>query len=400
MKLKHRFLCFVSCLLATGLFLPPTSHCNSTNNQQLTHNQDSIGRGESFKRGLSALKENRLEAALVELSAAEHEEPNDPRVHNFRGIVLARLGQSTEAAAEYQEAIRLDPLMEDAYRNLGYLEWTEHNLGRAREALVRAVGLSPKDSFAHYYLGRVQLDGQVYAEAFRELELSGVPWPAEPGFLIEAAEGYLALGRQEEARKTLHQLASLPLLDAQSVRVASLLLAVHENDSAIGLLRDLSNRQAAAFAPWAQFDLALTYLLAGRYQEAADHAQHVITALRSAGSESRRSERRTSRRDTTRKRKLFFGISRSQEIRCRRVTLDWLKCCCAWVELKKLPLSSLPPSKSWGQYFSSAIFEACPSTAQAKGGRQSPHFRKHCDSTRAALKRTWNWERLSWQWGE
>jgi len=287
MKLKHRFLCFVSCLLATGLFLPPTSHCNSTNNQQLTHNQDSIGRGESFKRGLSALKENRLEAALVELSAAEHEEPNDPRVHNFRGIVLARLGQSTEAAAEYQEAIRLDPLMEDAYRNLGYLEWTEHNLGRAREALVRAVGLSPKDSFAHYYLGRVQLDGQVYAEAFRELELSDVPWPAEPGFLIEAAEGYLALGRQEEARKTLHQLASLPLLDAQSVRVASLLLAVHENDSAIGLLRDLSNRQAAAFAPWAQFDLALTYLLAGRYQEAADHAQHVITALRSAGSESR-----------------------------------------------------------------------------------------------------------------
>ena len=227
-----------------------------------------------------------MEAALLELTAAEREDPNDPRVHNFRGIVLARLGQSTEAAAEYQEAIRLDPLMEDAYRNLGYLEWSEHNLGRAREALVRAVGLSPKDSFAHYYLGRVQLDGRVYAEALRELELSGGPWPAEPGFLIEAAEGYLALGRPEEARKTLHQLASLPLLDAQSVRVASLLMAVHENDSAIGLLRNLSDRQAAAFSPWAQFDLALTYLLAGRYQEAADQAQHVINTLRSAGSES------------------------------------------------------------------------------------------------------------------
>jgi tetratricopeptide (TPR) repeat protein len=286
MKLKRRFLGFAFCLWAAGLLLPPTSHCKSANNQQRTRNQDSIGQGESFKRGLSALKENRLEAALEELTAAEREDPNDPRIRNFRGIVLARLGQNTEAASEYHEAIRLDPLIEDAYRNLGYLEWTEHNLERAREALVRALELSRKDSFAHYYLGRVQLDGQFYAEAFQELELSGVPWPVEPGFLIEVAAGYLALGRQEEARKTLHQLASLPLFDAQSVRVASLLLAVHENDSAIGLIRKLSDRQAAALAPWAQFDLALAYLFAGRYQEAADQAQNFLSTLHSTELES------------------------------------------------------------------------------------------------------------------
>ncbi len=222
-----------------------------------------------------------MEAALAELTAAEREDAKDPRIHNFRGIVLARLGQSTEAAAEYQEAIRLDPLIEDAYRNLGYLEWTEHHLERAREALLHAVRLTPKDSFAHYYLGRVQLEGQFYAAAFLELELSDVPWPAEPGFLIEAAAGYLALGRQEEARKTLHQLASLPLLDAQTVRAASLLLAVHENDTAIGLMRKLSGRQGAELAPWAQFDLSLAELLAGRYQEAANQVQHFISALHS-----------------------------------------------------------------------------------------------------------------------
>src|SRR6266513_5683434 len=267
MKLKHRFIGFVSCLWATGLFLPPTSHCESAIAQQGTPHDGSMAQGESFKKGLTALKENRLEAALLELTAAEREDANDPRIHNFRGIVLARLGQSTEAAAEYHEAIRLDPLIEDAYRNLGYLEWTEHHLERAHEALLQAVRLTPKDSFAHYYLGRVQLEGQFYAAAFLELELSDVPWPAEPGFLIEAAAGYLALGRQEEARKTLHQLASLPLLDAQTVRAASLLLAVHENDTAIGLMRKLSGRQGAELAPWAQFDLSLAELLAGRYQE-------------------------------------------------------------------------------------------------------------------------------------
>jgi tetratricopeptide (TPR) repeat protein len=286
MRFKLRFVGYVSYVLAAGLFLPLISYCRLANRQQREPNQDSVGQGESFKKGLNALQENRLEAALVELTAAEGEDPNDPRIHNFRGIVLARLGQTKEAAAEYQEAIRLDSRMEDAYRNLGFLEWIEHNLDPAREALVRAVELSPKDSFAHYYLGRVQLDGHFYAEAFRELQISDVPWPAEPGFLMEVAAGYLALGRQAEARKTLHQLGSLPLLDAQTVRAASLLLAVHENDSAIGLIRKLSGRQAAALAPWAQFDLALAYLFAGRYRDAADQAQNLISVLASAGSES------------------------------------------------------------------------------------------------------------------
>jgi tetratricopeptide (TPR) repeat protein len=278
MKSKPRFLGVVSCLWATGLLLPPISRCWSDNDQQRSPHEDSISQEESFKKALSLLKEDRPEAALVELTAAERENPNDPRIHNFRGIVLARLGQDTEAGAEYQAAIRLDPLMEDAYRNLGYLQWTEHNLERAREALVRAVGLSPKDSFAHYYLGRVQLDGQFYADAFRELGLSDVPWPREPDFLIQAAEGYVALGRQEEARKTLHQLAALLLPDARSVRVASLLLAVGENDDAIALLRKLRTRQGPAQAPWAQFDLALAHLSAGRYQEAADQVQEFISA--------------------------------------------------------------------------------------------------------------------------
>src|SRR5437660_11392325 len=165
--LKLRFLGFVSCLWATAVFLRHTSQGKSANHQQRTPPQASIGQGESFRRGLSALKENRWEAALAELTAAEQEDANDPRIHNFRGIVLARLGQSTEAAAEYHETIRLDPLMEDAYRNLGHLEWTEHNLERARAALLQAVRLTPKDSFAHYYLGRVQLEGQFYAAAFR-----------------------------------------------------------------------------------------------------------------------------------------------------------------------------------------------------------------------------------------
>src|ERR1700751_2942885 len=172
---------------------------------------------DAFQKGLTALKENRLEDALAEFTAAEREHPEDARIRNFRGILLVQTGRNAEAAAEYQEAIRLDPSLEDAYRNLGFLRWTERQLGPAREALRHAVELSADDSFAHYYLGRVELDAQQYAPAFQELEISRQPLPAEPDFLLQVATGYLTLGREQDARKALEQLQKLPLSDTQSV---------------------------------------------------------------------------------------------------------------------------------------------------------------------------------------
>jgi tetratricopeptide (TPR) repeat protein len=200
--------------------------------------------------------------------------------------LLVQSGKNREAAAEYQEAIRLDPLLEDAYRNLGFLRWTEHQLGPAREALLRAVNLSPDDSFAHYYLGRVELDAQQYEQAFHELELSRQPLPVGSSFLIQAATGYVALGRRADAQRVLEQIRKLHLSDAQSVSVASLLLSVQENTSAIKILETLHKSRGAAPPSWAQFDLALAYLLSGSYVQAADEALVYAKSARTAGSES------------------------------------------------------------------------------------------------------------------
>src|SRR3984893_3345549 len=187
-----------------------------------------VSQGDSFQRGLAALQENRMEDALAELTEAQHEHPEDARVHNFLGIVLVRLGKNEEAASEYREAIRLDPQMEDAYRNLGFLEWNEHELEPARVALDRAVQLSHNDSFAHYYLGRVLLDERLYVQAIREIESSNVPLPADTSFSIQWATAHVALGNKDQARKVLEQLATIPLNDQQSIHVASLFVALRE----------------------------------------------------------------------------------------------------------------------------------------------------------------------------
>lgn len=271
--IQNRFFLFFCPLVMAVSFTLPGFRCYAL--------QD-----DAFQRGLIALKENRLEAALDELTTAEREDPGDARVRNFRGIVLARLGRNADAVTEYREAVRLDPRMEDAYRNIGFLEWTQLHLQSAREALERAVQLSPEDSFAHYYLGRVLLDQQFYTRAFQELDPSRGQWPPDAAFLIQAAAGYITLGRQDGARKALGDLAPLALNDAQSLHAALLLLAVHENDRAIDLFRKLSKRQPAAQTPWIQFDLALAYLFVGRYEEAAAQANSFLEKSPAAGSDT------------------------------------------------------------------------------------------------------------------
>ena len=235
---------------------------------------------DSFQRGLAALKDNRMENALAELREAKREHPDDARIRNFLGIVLVGLGKNEEAAAEYREAIRLNPQMADAYRNLGFLEWNEHQLEPARDALNKAAELSPNDSFAHYYLGRVLLDEQLYAEAIREIESSKVPVPADASFSIRLATAHIAVGNKEQARQLLTQLATISLDDRQSIQVASLFLALRENDAAIGIIQRLSKVSSAPGNAWRQFDLARAYIFAGKYAQAIAQAELYQQSLR------------------------------------------------------------------------------------------------------------------------
>ena len=238
---------------------------------------------DTLQAGLKALQDNRLEEALRSLTVAEREQPSDARIRNFRGIVLVRLGRNSEAADEYREAIRLDPGLVDAHKNLGFLEWTEHHLEIASAQLKQALELAPDDPFAHHYLGRVQLDGGLYESAFQELDRSGIAWPADPQFLVEAANGYLALRRQEKAREVLSRLSTLRLSDSEVGVVARLLLSAGDNAAAIDLLRRMSERPNPACPRWAQLDLALSYLMAGNYEKAAAQGQMLIDAPQFAG---------------------------------------------------------------------------------------------------------------------
>ena len=150
-----------------------------------------------FQRGLRALQQDHVQEALDAFTAAEAREPEDARVHNFRGIALMSLGRVDEAAHEYRRATELDGSMEAAFRNLGYLEWNSHHIPEARSDLQKALKLSPSDNFAAYYLSRLEVDDQ-HPEAAIPL-FKSLATPANPWAQFDLALATLDAGRYEDA---------------------------------------------------------------------------------------------------------------------------------------------------------------------------------------------------------
>jgi tetratricopeptide (TPR) repeat protein len=234
-----------------------------------------------YQQGLRALEQNRPAEALRALTAAEQENPRDAAIRNFRGIALAQLGRRDDAAGEYREAIRLDPQMVDAYRNLGYLEWTERHLDSARVALKKALDLSPRDPYAHYYLGRVELDLKNYPEAVNHLDKSKSVWPRDAEFYLQAAAGYASMQRTADSRGVLARVQHMNLTDAQSVRLGALRMACQQPEEGVAVFQRLNAQSPEA--EWARFDLALADLKASQPAEAERTARSISESKRSGG---------------------------------------------------------------------------------------------------------------------
>jgi tetratricopeptide (TPR) repeat protein len=235
---------------------------------------------DALQKGLVLLQQNRPTEALEQLTLAEKQDPRSPRIRNFRGIALTQVGRYEEAAAEYHEAIRLDPRLADAYRNLGYVEWSRHHLKEAEQALRSSLQLTPIDPRAQYYLGRVMLDQQNYAGGLDALEKAQALWPHDVGFLLQVVRAYLEVGRGRNARQVLARTRGLPLTETQQVQCGALWVAAHDKATGLDVFESLARKHT--HEQWAVVDLALAQLSADRPGEALATARSVPEPRRSS----------------------------------------------------------------------------------------------------------------------
>lgn len=104
--------------------------------------------------GLLYLDKGLLDDAVRELKRAVIIDPRYARARTNLGVAMMRQSRVDDAAAEFRAVVAQDPRNADALINLALAE-KESTPERAKELLIRALGIAPRSAWAHYNLAVV-----------------------------------------------------------------------------------------------------------------------------------------------------------------------------------------------------------------------------------------------------
>ncbi len=166
----------------------------------------------TLKKGLEALKAQRLEEAKANLEKAERLAPGHPDVHYLMGMLLAMQGDPVAARGQFEKAISLYPRHEPALAALGELQLRANDVSAAIRTLEDAASVNSSAWRTHSLLANAYLQTQdlekARIHAGRALEL-GKEQAIAANLLLGRA--LMLLGKREEARKAFaHYLEGAP----------------------------------------------------------------------------------------------------------------------------------------------------------------------------------------------
>jgi serine/threonine protein kinase/tetratricopeptide (TPR) repeat protein len=134
---------------------------------------------------------------------------SDANLHFLMGAAKRKLFKNDEAFREYQKAVELDPKLDKAWQQLGFLYVERMDYQNAENALQRATQLAPGDPAGWEGLGQtytiVKEPDKAEAAYRRLLELE----PSNLAGLYNLGAIYLAKGRMEDAQKLFEKTIEL-----------------------------------------------------------------------------------------------------------------------------------------------------------------------------------------------
>ena len=128
-------------------------------------------------------------------------EPRHWRLFYVRGIAFERTGAWSQAEADFQHALELEPDQPLVLNYLGY-SWVEqrHNLDEARIMIEKAVALRPNDGYIVDSLGWAAYRLGDFEEAVVQLERAVELEAGDPIINDHLGDAYWQVGRLNEAR--------------------------------------------------------------------------------------------------------------------------------------------------------------------------------------------------------
>ena len=160
-----------------------------------------VAKGTEVVLGITKIKGDYLDMAKKAISL----DPNDGLIRAFTGHIHMQNGDAALAIEEYTRALKINPNLHVAHFGLGWcLTWSDNYI-EGREALLRAIELSPQDPLCgrtFFCIGMSYLGEKKLSDAKDWMDKAVnmvVQWPAH----VSRASVYAHLGKVEEAKNIL-----------------------------------------------------------------------------------------------------------------------------------------------------------------------------------------------------
>jgi tetratricopeptide (TPR) repeat protein len=221
----------------------------------------------------SALRAKDFDKAVELCRTALQESPNNSQLWTLQGIALASKGDSKEALAAFQKALKISPNNIAALAGAAQIEYQAGNQG-AVPLLNHLLQLRPEDPTAHAMLAVLEYRQGNCAGAAGHFAQAGQLIDTQLDALHAYATCLVRLKRLDEAAKTFQRAVTLqPGSPRERQLLASIQLMARKPQEALATLQPLLE---------AKDEDANTLQLASRAYEEAHDTPHAVSTLRQA----------------------------------------------------------------------------------------------------------------------
>ncbi len=153
--------------------------------------------------GFEALRDGRLDDALVHFQKAAEADPGDVRALNMVGAVLCMKDDPVSSIPYFEKALALAPGFTPARKNLAMAEFELGRSESARARFVELLDVPGERGLANLFLGMISSEAGEDREAVRQLEEAGDLAHSQPRALIAYGRSLQRLGLADLARTAL-----------------------------------------------------------------------------------------------------------------------------------------------------------------------------------------------------
>ena len=192
---------------------------------------DHIGASTFIEKGWSRISLGDYVGAEESLNKALALAPNDPQAESLLGWAQMLQEKYDEALGQFQKVLMREPANALARINVGYICLKKKIFGEAIEHLSRAIRLdSDKKAtlYAHFYLGLVYLDRDMFEDAQTFFQKSIALGPNLLEAHYELGRAYWFNGQFDEAKQTWRNGYATNKFNPWGKKCAEVLLTVEE----------------------------------------------------------------------------------------------------------------------------------------------------------------------------